>query len=299
MAAVVIAANYHQFLGARVAESLSVPFHAPMIDAFADGELRVDLAAEVRNCTVVLIQSTCTPVNDNLFSLALLADAARAAGARRIVAVIPYFGYARQDRREAPGQARSAQVAIQLLESAGIDHAITIDLHSPALETAFRIPLTNIPATQVFAPVLEACQGKDLVVVSPDAGGVKRAQQFAALLGARLAIVTKRRDAPDTATATAVLGDVARRQCLIVDDMASTGRTILGAAAALLKAGAEQVDALFTHAVLPGDARARLLDSSLRQFITSDTVTVAAEERLRVHSIVPALTRELKQLVDR
>jgi ribose-phosphate pyrophosphokinase len=292
---VVISGNSHQFLGAQIATALSVPFEATTIGSFADGETHVHLEGDIRDSAVFLVQPTGPPVNDNLMVLALLADACRAGAARHVVAVVPYFGYARQDQRGSPGDPRSAQVAAKLLACVGVDHLITIDLHSPALESAFAMPVTNIPAVVVFGTFLQASPQYG-IVVSPDAGGIKRAQQFAAALQARLAVVTKHRVAADRPVVESVLGDVNGQACLIVDDMASTGRTMTGAAEALIKAGARSVDAVFTHAVMARGAMERLLESPIKRFMVSDTLPgLAVNERLKIQPVSTVIAHVLKE----
>jgi ribose-phosphate pyrophosphokinase len=293
---VVISGSSHQFLGAQIASALDVPSEPATIGSFADGETRVHIEGDVRNSTVFLVQPTGPPVNDSLMVLALLADACHAGGAGRVIAVVPYFGYSRQDQRGSPGDPRSAQVAAKLLASVGVDHLITIDLHSPALESAFAMPITNVPAIDVFRPFLQALPTYG-IVVSPDAGGIKRAQQFAAALRTRVVAVTKHRTAPDSPVVESVLGDVRDQTCLIVDDMASTGRTMTGAAEALIKAGARSVDAVFTHAVMARGAMERLLESPIKRFIVSDTLPgLAATERLSIQPISAVIARVIHEV---
>jgi ribose-phosphate pyrophosphokinase len=214
-----------------------------------------------------------------------------------LVAVIPYFGYSRQDQRSSAGDPRSAQVAAKLLTAVGVDHVITIDLHSPALESAFVMPVTNIPTVDVFMPFFESLPRYG-VVVSPDAGGIKRAQQFAAALKTRVAVVTKHRTGVDTPIAEGVLGEVKDKACLIVDDMASTGRTMLGAAEALLRAGARSADAVFTHAVMAPGAMQRLLESPIKQFIVSDSLPgLSPNDRLKIQPVSAVIARKLKEII--
>jgi ribose-phosphate pyrophosphokinase len=292
---IVISGNSHQFLGAQLATALDVPFEAMTIGSFADGETRLRIEGDVRNATVFLVQPTGPPVNDNLLVLALLADACRGAGARRVVAVVPYFGYSRQDQRGSPGDPRSAQVAAKLLAAVGMDHLVTIDLHSTALESAFAMPVTNVPAIDIFRPLFSASPQYG-VVVSPDAGGIKRAQQFAAALKSRMAVVTKHRAGADAAVTESVLGDVSGQSCLIVDDMASTGRTMAGAATALVQAGARSVDAIFTHAVMAPGAWERLLESPIKRFAVSDTLPgLSATERLRIQPVSEVIARVINE----
>jgi ribose-phosphate pyrophosphokinase len=294
-ACVVISGNSHQFLGAQIASALDVPFEATTIGSFADGETRVHIEGDVRNATVFLVQPTGPPVNDNLLVLALMADACHGAGARRIVAVVPYFGYSRQDQRGSLGDPRSAQVAAKLLAAVEVDHLVTIDLHSTALESAFAMPVTNVPAIDIFLTMLKATPQYG-VVVSPDAGGIKRAQQFAAAVKSRVAVVTKHRAAADASVTESVLGDVSGQSCLIVDDMASTGRTMAGAATALVQAGARSVDAVFTHAVMSPGAMERLLESPIKCFAVSDSLPgLSPNDRLKIQPVSEMIARVLKE----
>ena len=224
----VIAGDGHPALARRIADTAGAALVPCAVAAFADGETRVRIEGEVRGSDLYIVQPTSPPVNERLMSLALIADAARAAGASRLTAVIPYFGYARQDVRKRPGEARSAQMAARLLECAGFDRLIALELHSPALDSALRIPLTHVEADDAALPLILKWRLPGLTVVSPDAGGLKRAQRYASALHAPLAVVAKTRPHPDAAAALAVLGDVRGRNCLIVDDMASTGGTIAG-----------------------------------------------------------------------
>jgi ribose-phosphate pyrophosphokinase len=216
------------------------------------------------------------------------------AGAARVVAVVPYFGYARQDRRDHPGEPRSAQVAGRLLGAVGIDHLITLDLHSPALESALPMPTTLLGAEEVFLPRVAGWGLREPVVVSPDAGGLKRAQRYAAALGASLAVVAKERPRPDEAVSLQVLGDVAGRACLVVDDMASTGRTLAGATDALRRAGAREVSAAFAHAVMAPGAADRIRAVGFGKLLTTDSVPAPAAPGLEVVPIAPLLARAVR-----
>jgi ribose-phosphate pyrophosphokinase len=229
-----------------------------------------------------IVQPTSAPTNERLMTLALLADAARAADAARITAVIPYFGYARQDARNRPGEARSAQVAARVLAVAGIDRVVALELHSPALESAFEMPLTHLRADELMLSVVRGWRLADPAVVSPDAGGVKRAQRYATALAAPLALIVKTRPADDVAVPLQALGEVRGRACLIVDDMASTGRTIAGAAQALLEAGAREVHALFVHAVMAPGALERIAAAGVRRIAATDSVPSARDPRLEI-----------------
>lgn len=296
----IIAGNTHPALGERVAQSLGAPLVPCAVGGFADGEIRVHIEGDVRNADLYVLQPTCPPVNDSLVSLALIGDAARAAGARRLTAVVPYFGYARQDVRKSPGEARSAQMAARVLESAGFDRLVALELHSPALDSAFRIPLTHLEADDAALPLIRKWRLHDLTLVSPDAGGLKRAQRYASVLRAPLAVVAKTRPRPDASTALGVLGDVRGRKCLIVDDMASTGGTIAAAARALTEAGASEVHAFFVHAVMIAGALARIRTAGVKLVATTDSVphSAEAEGELKIADTAPIFVRALRELSE-
>jgi ribose-phosphate pyrophosphokinase len=286
-----ISGNAHPALADAVARELRLPLESVEIAAFADGETRVRLNADVRDALVVLVQPTAPPVNEHLMVLALLADAARGAGAARIIAVVPYFGYARQEQRSRVGDARSAQVAARLLATVGIDHLITLDLHAPALESAFPMPATLLRAEEVFLPRIQAWHIPNLIIVAPDAGGMKRAQRVALALGARLVVIAKDRPRPDTPVPLQVLGDVRGGACLIVDDMASTGRTLTGAAKALREAGATEVHAAFTHPVMAPGAEQHIRTAQFGRILTTDSIPRPAAPWLEVVPIAPLLAQ--------
>ncbi len=292
-----ISGGAHRALAEDLAGELGTPLEVAEIGAFADGEARVHIATDVREATVAIVQPTCPPVNENLMSLALLSDAARAAGAARVIAIVPYFGYARQERRGRVGEARSAQVAARLLGAVGVDHLITLDLHAAALESAFPMPATLLRADELFRPHFMSQSPVDLVVVSPDAGGLKRAQRYALALGGCLAAVAKQRPSADAAVVVDVLGDVQDRTCLVVDDMASTGRTLAAAAEALRQRGARQVQAVFTHAVMAPGAIDRLCAAPIDRLITSDSVPPPDRSQLDVVRTAPLLAAAVRCLV--
>jgi len=286
----------HPALAENLSRELKVPLVTAEVGAFADGETHVRVARDVRDAAVFIVQPTCPPVNDHLMVLALLADAVRAAGAARVTGIVPYLGYARQEQRGGPGDPRSAQVVGRLLGVVGLDHLVTVDLHAPALENAFPMPVTVLHAEEVLMPRVRSWGLHNLVVVSPDAGGLKRAQRYAPALDASVAAIAKDRPRPDLAVPLHVLGDVRDRACLLVDDMASTGRTLAGAADALRRAGAREVHALFTHAVMAPGAEDRLSAARLGKVLTTDTIPVPAAPWLEVVSIAPLLARAVRYL---
>jgi ribose-phosphate pyrophosphokinase len=291
-----ISGNAHPALAQDLARELGISLEAIEIGAFADGETRVHIASDVRDSHAVIVQPTCPPVNDHLMVLALLTDAARAAGATRVTALVPYFGYARQEQRSRVGDARSAQVVARLLDAVSLDHLVTLDLHAPALESSLPMPATLLRADDVFVPKIRSWSVRDPVIVGPDAGGLKRAQRYAAALGTRVVVIAKDRPRPDMAQPLQVLGDVRNCGCVIVDDMASTGRTLVGAAEALRKAGAREVHAVFTHAVMAPGALERLMAAPLGRLMTSDSIPVPVHPRLQVVQIAPLLAHTVQQL---
>ncbi len=294
-----VAGDAHPALAHAVAR-LSGATRIPVsIAAFADGETRIRLEADVAGADLYIVQPTSAPTNERLMTLALLADAARAAGAVRITAVVPYFGYARQDVRRTGGEPRSARLAGRLLAEAGVDRLVALELHSPALESAFDMPLVHLAADELMVPVIRGWGVPDLTVVSPDAGGLKRAQRYAVALAAPLAVVAKTRPGPDVAVAVGVLGDVRGRSCLIADDMASTGGTMAGAAHALLEAGASEVNALFVHAVMAPGALQRIRAASVARIVTTDSVPATPDPHIHVVSVAPLLARTLLRLAGR
>lgn len=289
-----IAGDGHPALARRVAELAGMELVPCAVSAFADGEIKVRIQGEVRSSDVYVVQPTSPPVNERLMALALIGDAARAAGASRLTAVLPYFGYARQDARKGPGEARSAQMAARILDCAGFDRLVALELHSAALDSAFRMPLTHVEADKAALPLILKWRLPALTIVSPDAGGMKRAQRYASALRAPLAVVAKTRMGADAAAALGVLGQVRGRQCLIVDDMASTGRTIAGAAEVLYAAGAEAVHAFFVHAIMAPGALERMKAAGVRLVAATDSVAQEAHEHLKIVETAPLFARALR-----
>jgi len=293
----VLSGDAHPELAYDLAGELGVAVEAAHVTRFADGEASVWIEADVHDAVVHVVQPTCPPVAENLMTLALMIDAAKAAGAARVVAIVPYFGYARQEERSRIGEPRGAQVASRLLAAVGLDDLITLDLHVSALESAFPMPLTHVRAEDVFVPEVKTWGLEHLTVVAPDAGGLKRAQHFAAALDAEVAVVTKGRSRPDVARPLEVLGDVRDRACLIVDDLASTGRTLAGASEVLHAAGAREIHAVFTHAVMAEGALDRLLGASLERIVTSDSIQPPTHDRLHVVRTAPQLAHAVRGLL--
>ncbi len=260
-------------LAKKVAKHLGLELGRATVDRFSDGEVMVELQDNVRGKDVFVLQSTCTPTNDTLMEVMVMVDALRRASAGRITAAIPYFGYSRQDRR--PRSARvaiTAKVVANMLTSVGVNRLLTMDLHSDQIQGFFEIPVDNIYASPVLLDDLTKKNHHDLVIVSPDVGGVVRARALAKQMGSDLAIIDKRRPKANVAKVMNIIGDVAGRTCIIMDDMVDTANTLCEAAAALKKKGALKVLAYCTHPVLSGTAIDRISASELDELVVTDTI---------------------------
>jgi len=264
-------------LGERIANHLGRRLDGAKVSKFSDGEINVDIAENVRGRDVFLVQPTCAPANDHLMELLILCDACKRASAGRITAVIPYYGYARQDRKVKPRVPITARLVADLLSTAGIERVLTMELHAGQIQGFFDMPVDNLYCSGMLSDYIDRnLDMTDGVVVSPDAGGVERARAFAKRLGLGLAIIDKRRSGPNVAEVMHIIGDVKGRRVLIVDDMIDTAGTLTKAANALADAGATSVSAVATHAVLSGPAVSRIEDSALEKVIVTDTIPLAA-----------------------
>jgi len=276
----VFTGNANPALARDVVEKLGIPLGKAMVGRFSDGEVQVEIQENVRGKDVFVLQSTCAPSNDNLMELMIMVDALKRASAGRITAAIPYFGYARQDRR--PRSARvaiSAKVVANMLEIAGVDRIITMDLHADQIQGFFDIPVDNIYATSVLLDDLCSQCYDDLLVVSPDIGGVVRARALAKQLGCDLAIIDKRRPKANVAEIMNIIGEIEGRTCVIMDDIVDTAGTLCKASQALKERGARQVFAYATHPVLSGDAVKRLAVSELDELVVTNTIVLRDEAR--------------------
>lgn len=274
----VFTGNANPKLAQAVAQYLNIPLGRATVNRFSDGEVMVEINESVRNCDVYVIQSTCAPTNDNLMELMIMIDALRRASARRITPVMPYYGYARQDRR--PRSARvaiSAKVVANMLQSVGADHVLTMDLHADQIQGFFDVPVDNIYSTPILLNDLLAHQYPNLMVVSPDVGGVVRARAMAKELGVDLAIIDKRRPRANVAEIMNIIGEVAGRTCVITDDIVDTAGTLCNAAGALKERGAARVLAYVAHPVLSGNAIARISNSVLDELVVTDTIPLRPE----------------------
>ena len=274
----VVSGNSNPALSQAISGYLDIPLTKVSISRFGDNEVWVEIHENVRGEDVFFIQSTSFPANDNLMELLIGIDALHRASARRITAVIPYFGYARQDRKPGPRTPISAKLVANMITTAGADRVLTMDLHAGQIQGFFDIPTDNLFAVPVFAPVIkEQFNGTDLVFVSPDIGGVLRTRALAKRLDADLAIIDKRRENAGVSEVMNVIGEVAGRRCLIVDDIVDTAGTLCNAADALKEAGAASVISYASHGVLSGGAVERIRNSALETLVTTDSIATTAE----------------------
>jgi len=278
---VVFAGNANPELAQKVANQLRIPLGNAIIDRFSDGEIRVEINENVRGKDVFILQSTCAPTNDNLMELAIMADALRRSSAGRLTAVIPYFGYARQDRRVRSARvAITAKVVADFIGSVGIDRVLTVDLHADQIQGFFDIPVDNVYGSPVLLKDIQQQNYQNIVVVSPDVGGVVRARAFAKQLNdADLAIIDKRRPQANQAQVMHIIGEVEDRVCIIVDDMVDTAGTLCKAAEALKEHGASKVVAYCTHPVLSGNALKNINGSKIDEIVVTDTIPLSKEAK--------------------
>ncbi len=284
----IFSGNSNPVLAKKICDYLNLPMGNAKVKTFSDGEIQIEIDENVRSKDIFLIQSTCEPVNNNLVELLLMLDAFKRSSASRITAVIPYYGYARQDKKVAPRVPISAKLVADMLEVAGANRMITMDLHAGQIQGFFNIPVDNLFAAPVILEYIKGHFDNQLVIVSPDAGGVERARAFAKRLHADLAIVDKRRDAPNQARAMTVIGDVAGKIAIILDDMVDTAGTLIEAASAIIKNGAKEVHACCAHAVLSGPSMERITDSKLKSLMVTDTIPLS--EKVKVCDKIKVLT---------
>ncbi len=298
-----LAGNSNRALCEAIGQYLHVPFTKAVVRRFADMEVFVEIQENVRGEDIFVIQSTSFPANDNLMELLVIIDALRRSSARRITAVVPYFGYARQDRKTAPRTPISAKLVANLITEAGASRVLTVDLHAGQIQGFFDIPTDNLYAMPVMVKdIRDYLDGENLVVVSPDVGGVVRARALAKRIGAELAIVDKRRERAGESEVMNIIGDVSKRTCLLIDDIVDSGGTICNAAEALLAKGAKAVYAYATHGVLSGGAAARIRDSKLKSLVVTDSIAATEEIRkapnIRRISIAPLLGEAIDRIAN-
>ncbi len=291
-------------LALAICKELGRPLAKATVKTFSDGEISVDIQESVRGFDVFVVQPTSSPVNDHLMELLIMIDALKRASAQSISAVIPYYGYARQDRKVSPRVPISAKLVADLITQAGADRVLTVDLHAGQIQGFFNIPVDNLFATPVLIGELKKrFQGDQLVVVSPDAGGVERARAFARRLDAGLAIIDKRRERANVSEVMHIIGEVEGLDAILLDDMVDTAGTLTNAARALDAKGARSVYAVATHPVLSGPAVERIMNSPIREVFTSDTIALRGAAvgcpKLRVLSIAPLLARAIERIQQR
>jgi ribose-phosphate pyrophosphokinase len=290
----VIAANSNRPLAEAISSYLGLPLTKASIRRFSDLEIFVEILENVRGEDVFVIQSTSYPANDNLMELLVICDALRRGSARRVTAVMPYYGYARQDRKSGPRTPISAKLVANLITTAGCNRVLTMDLHAGQIQGFFDIPVDNLFSAPVFtADIMQKYKGDDLMVVSPDVGGVVRARAIAKRIDADLAIIDKRRERAGVSEVMNIIGDVSGQTCILIDDIVDSGGTLVNAAEALLKAGAKEVSAYITHGVLSEGASERIAASKLKELVVTDSIEETEAQRnagnIRRMSIAPLI----------
>jgi ribose-phosphate pyrophosphokinase len=294
----ILSGTAHPELAARIAQSVGLPVSDAVVSSFPDGETRVKINENIRGRDVFIVQPTCPPTNQNLMELLILIDAARRASAYRITAVIPYFGYARQDRKDQPRVPITAKLVANLLAAAGTDRVLTLDLHAQQIQGFFDIPVDHLYAAPVLIRYLRQKKLGNLVIVSPDVGGLKLASAYADALSASLAIVAKRRLSPTETEATHVIGDVEGKNVLLVDDLTETAGTLTSAAGLLREKGARDIYAGVSHAVFTEIAHERLHNSCIQELITTDSTPIRlhTDSRITVLSIAELLGEGIQRI---
>jgi len=299
----IVACNSNRPLAEAVGKALGLQLANASVRRFADNEVFVEIHENVRGEDVFVIQSTSYPANDNLVELLITLDALRRASARRITAVIPYFGYARQDRKVGPRTPISAKLVANIIAEAGADRVLTMDLHSGQIQGFFDIPVDNLYAAPLFSrDIHERFAGRDIMIVSPDVGGVARAREIASRLDVDLAIIDKRRERAGVSEVMNVIGDVRDKSCILIDDIVDSGGTLINASDALKARGAISVDVYVTHGVLSGNAVPRIGASSMESLTMTDSIVATDTARnapnIRVFTIAPILAEAMQRISD-
>lgn len=298
-----VAGNSNRALSEAIADYLKLPLTKSVVRRFADMEVFVEIQENVRGEDVFVIQSTSYPANDHLMELLIMIDALKRASARRITAVLPYFGYARQDRKPGPRSPISAKLVANLITTAGANRVLTLDLHAGQIQGFFDIPTDNLFGAPVLTQDIQAhYQGQDLMIISPDVGGVVRARAIAKRLGADLAIVDKRRERAGESEVMNIIGNVEGRTCILVDDIVDSAGTLCNAAEALMNAGATQVSAYVTHGVLSGGAVARVAASQFKELVITDSIqateAVRIAHNIRTIPIAPLIGEAMRRTAE-
>jgi ribose-phosphate pyrophosphokinase len=274
---IIFSGNSNKPLASKIASHLDIPLGESIVGQFADGETRVELGCNVRGREVYIVQSSCYPANHHIMEAIIMADAARRASAQSVTLVMPYFGYARQDRKSAPRTPISAKLVADLIQASGVDRLVTMELHTSAIQGFFNIPVDHLFAKPIF--ISHFPKSDRWIVVSPDAGGVERARALAKQLNCGLAIIDKRRDRPNESNVMNLIGEVKDKDCILVDDICDTAGSLTKAAGALMDQGAHSVRACISHAVLSGPAVERIQESALTEFVCTDSIPLSQEAR--------------------
>lgn len=296
----VFTGNANPALAREICERMGIPIGNAVVGQFSDGEINVQIMDNVRGSDVFIVQPTSSPVNRHLMELLIMIDALKRASAARITAVLPYYGYSRQDRKAQPRVPITAKLVADLITAAGANRVLTIDLHAGQIQGFFNIPVDNLFAAPVLLEYIKSKKFKNLTLVSPDAGGVERTRAFAKRLDASLAIIDKRREKANVAQVMHIIGDVKGHDCLLLDDMVDTAGTLTEGVAALKSAGAGSVSAACTHAVLSGPAIQRINDSALEEVIVTNTISMDSKQKeckkLTVLSVAPLLAEAMTRI---
>jgi ribose-phosphate pyrophosphokinase len=292
--------NANRLLAEEICNELSCTVGQATVQTFSDGEIHLQVQENVRGADVFVVQPTCTPTDRHLMEILLMMDALKRASARRITAVLPYYGYARQDRKDRPRMPISAKLVASLLETAGANRVLALDLHAAQIQGFFDVPVDHLFATPVMIGYFDSMRGANLTVVSPDAGGVERARAFAKRLDAPLAIIDKRREEVNVAEVMHIIGDVEGQHCLIADDLIDTAGTLVKGVDALLAAGAASVRACATHAVLSGNAVEKIQSSAIEEVVCTNSIPLSDNAarcgKIRVLSVAPLLARAINSI---
>jgi len=296
----VFSGNAHKELAEDICKCLNVKLSDALVSKFSEGETRVKINENVRGKDIFVVQPTCPPPNDTLMELLIMIDALKRASAKRITAVVPFFGYARQDRKDQPRVPITAKLVANLLTVSGANRVLTMDLHAGQIQGFFDIPVDHLFAINVFIDYFLKNDSKDLVLVSPDVGSIKMARSYAKRLGAGLAIIDKRRDSPEKTEVMHILGEVEGKNAIIVDDLIATGSSLIEAVAALKHAKCKSIKAAITHGVLSGPAIKRIDDcKDLKELVISNSIPLSEErrhERIKVLSVAPLLAEAIKRI---
>ena len=297
----VLNCNANKDLAKDIAFNLGIPVGDAQVSTFSNGEIGVSINESIRGADVFVVQSTSTPVNDNLMELLIMIDALKRASAGRINAVMPFYGYARQDRKSKSREPITAKLVANLIEAAGADRVITMDLHAPQIQGFFDIPVDHLYAAPLIVNYFINKKLDDIVVVSPDVGGVTRARSLATKLDAPLAIIDKRRPKPNVSEVMNIIGDIENKNCIIIDDMVDTAGTMVNAAKVMKEMGARDIYVACTHPVLSGPAFERIRDSVIKELIVTNTIPLPAGkpvDKIKVLSVAPLFAEAIKRIYE-